>query len=158
MRRRKVIRALEFALEGKQAHPGPSSSLEGLDAETAGTRPDGWPHGIHEILGHIVWWQDLSLRWLAGESVVPPSTPEEAWPVGPGGSETWEATAARFREGLERAREAALAEDLEAPMPVLPETTRLECLHVLAAHNSYHLGQIVMLRRLLGAWPPPGGP
>ena len=30
-------------------------------------------------------------------------------------------------------------------------------LHTIASHNSYHLGQIVLVRQLLGAWPPPGG-
>jgi hypothetical protein len=33
----------------------------------------------------------------------------------------------------------------------------MEVLYQLAAHNSYHVGQIVVLRQALGAWPPPGG-
>jgi hypothetical protein len=37
------------------------------------------------------------------------------------------------------------------------EKSRLEMLHTIAGHNSYHVGQVVLLRQLLAAWPPPSG-
>jgi uncharacterized damage-inducible protein DinB len=37
------------------------------------------------------------------------------------------------------------------------KSSPLQMLHAIAAHNSYHLGQVVVLRQMLGAWPPPSG-
>ena len=62
-------------------------------------------------------------------------------------------------EGL-RGLEALLADrEFELDGVAEPDrgTTVREELLMLQGHNSYHLGQIVMLRQELGAWPPPRG-
>jgi uncharacterized damage-inducible protein DinB len=59
-----------------------------------------------------------------------------------------------FRSGLDSLEQRARKEDLVARRG---KETRLGMLHTMASHNSYHGGQVVFLRQMLGAWPPPSG-
>jgi uncharacterized damage-inducible protein DinB len=84
------------------------------------------------------------------------------WPtVVPG---TWTDVRERFLAGLERA--AALGGPAEAPdrpldppieFPLLARYTLRDALVHVANHNAHHLGQIIVLRQLMGLWPPPSG-
>ena len=60
----------------------------------------------------------------------------------------------RFLEGL--AALESRADEMDLATPRGPKTV-LEMLQLIASHNSYHMGQIALIRRSLGAWPPPGG-
>lgn len=68
----------------------------------------------------------------------------------------WRAVVNRFLDGLSAAREAAQP-DMTESLAARAEESRVEVLQSLIGHNSYHLGQIVVLRQLLCAWPPPSG-
>jgi len=153
-----LSQVLQNALQGKGAHVNPTDALDGLDWVLAGQRPAGSPHTIWEILQHMIFWQDFFVAWIRGERPSMPATAAESWPdrSAPKDAVEWESAVARFKAGLT----AALAEaegNLEATLTGSPGHTRAEALIQLIGHNSYHLGQIVLLRRLLGAWPPPGG-
>jgi uncharacterized damage-inducible protein DinB len=70
----------------------------------------------------------------------------------------------RFLEGLARALLVALDQEagvrrLDPPIefPPLANYTVADAVTHIAMHNAHHLGQIITLRRILGAWPPPGG-
>jgi uncharacterized damage-inducible protein DinB len=148
--------ALLRALSGEGAHVGAGKVLAGLDHERAGARPEGAPHTAFQIVNHLVFWQDHALAWLAGEKPPTPAHDAESWPgpERPADRAAWEEAAARFAAGLARLRRHAGEDDLAARRG--PKTV-LYILQVVAAHNSYHLGQVVFLRQQLGAWPPPGG-
>jgi uncharacterized damage-inducible protein DinB len=60
----------------------------------------------------------------------------------------------RFRRGLSALRDRVAGEDLLAKRGT---RTHLALLRAMASHNSYHAGQVVVLRQLLGSWPPPSG-
>lgn len=151
-----VRAALERALTGEGAHVGSAKILDGLDFERAGERPAGSPHSVFQVVNHLVFWQDHALAWLAGEKPRTPAHDAESWPgpERPADTVAWTEAAGRFAAGLERLRRHAAEDDLaelRGPKPVL------YVLQIVAAHNSYHLGQVVLLRQQLGAWPPPGG-
>jgi uncharacterized damage-inducible protein DinB len=139
---------------------GPRAALDGLTAELAERPIPGAPHTIAELVAHLAFWQD----WFAGrcDGTAGPMPPSAAigWPAPEPGR--WEALRQRFLDGLERV--AALgtgdpARPLDPPIefPPLAGITVGEVIVHVAAHNAHHLGQIVLLRQLLGAWPPPAG-
>lgn len=141
-------------LDGTGAHAAALDCVDDLDEATAGAVPDGWPHSCHRILLHIVYWQDLFLARLEGRPAPLPAHAEDGWPAP--GRNRWTDTVGRFARGLEAAKSQA-GGALEEPIADWRGIRRGEGLAIVAQHNSYHLGQIVMLRRVLGAWPPPAG-
>lgn len=148
--------ALVRALTGEGAHVGAPKALDGLDWRLAGARPAGSPHGVFQIVNHLVFWHDHALAWLAGEKPATPAHDADSWPgpPAPASAEEWQEAAARFAGGLERLCRHAREDDLFARRG--PKSV-LYVLQISAAHDGYHLGQVVLLRQQLGAWPPPSG-
>lgn len=150
-------KVLRQALSGRGAHVGVTAACEGLDWRTAGLCPDGAPHSIFEIVNHMVYWQDFSLRWLAGDKPPSPRRAAQSWPGGqqPADAQDWDRTFEQLRRGLAELERWAAGEE---PLSERGSgKTTLEILQMIATHNSYHIGQVAALRQLLGSWPPPGG-
>ena len=147
------------ALRGKKAHVDPVRALSDLSAESAASPPAVGVHSAHEVLAHMVYWQDLLLQAARGEHVTWPQKAAEGWEDRPREVRlsTWGPLVARFQAGLAEAEHLARTADLERPLANWEGASVLSALSILASHNSYHLGQIVMARQLAGHWPPPGG-
>jgi uncharacterized damage-inducible protein DinB len=137
------------ALSGYYAHMDVRKSLEGVEARMAGGRPPGAPHSIHQIVNHMIFWQDFFLERLAGTPVPEPDEDRWPWAAEPESAQEWQRVVATFFAGLDRAVEFARAADLGALVAGSQDTTRLEALRTIASHNSYHAGQIVLLRQLI---------
>ena len=152
-------RVVQHALSGEGQHVAVTKALEGLDADTAGQRPAGSPHSVFQLLQHMIYWQELYLRRLRGDDAAGPEHAEQGWPGAewPVSGGEWFATIERFRRGWTDATVIAEREDLSEPLPRWGGRPRYEGLLGLASHNSYHIGQVVVVRRMLGSWPPPGG-
>ncbi|WP_424950941.1 DinB family protein [Deinococcus sp.] len=145
--------ALERLLDEGSAFVPPSRALEGLDAALACHRLEGAPHTVAEIVAHLRFWQMYTLRLARGEHADSPEHAAGGWP----GVEAdgWDALRRAFLDGLAETKRVAREEDLSRVVRGR-ETLGYELtLHVM--HNAVHLGQVILLRRLLGAWPPPGG-
>lgn len=147
---------IEHALTGKGAHVGSIGVFDGLDWKLAGLRPAGAPHSLFQLLSHLVFWQDWVAKWLGGETPPVPKHAAGSWPVepNPASKEDWERTVKVFREGLKALEHGARTTDL---LNKRGKKSRLEMLQSIASHNSYHLGEAVFLRQILGSWPPPSG-
>ena len=141
---RQIVRQ---ALSGRGAHALVEEIGDGLDWRAAGRRVDGSPHTVFEIVRHMVYWQRFCLDWIDREKPPTPEHASESWP-GPAAPADQAAWADAQLDS--RAQEA----DLEA---VRHGKSLLEVLQLIASHNSYHCGQIALLRRQIGEWPPPGG-
>jgi uncharacterized damage-inducible protein DinB len=139
----------------------PRHTLDGLTPELADRRVPGAPHTIAEIVAHLTFWQ----HWFAGRcdgSAGPmPQSAATGWPApDPGG---WDGLRRAFLDGLERLVVIGTAGDracrLDPPIefPPLADITVGEVITHVASHNAHHLGQVVLLRQMLGAWPPPAG-
>jgi uncharacterized damage-inducible protein DinB len=146
-------KAIARALAGRSAHLDPARVFVGLDWKVVGTRPEGVAHSLFQLVNHMVFWQDWTVIWLDGKK--PPST-AGSWRGNhaPGSREEWDLAVRRFRSGLDELTRRARDTDL---LSRRGKTSRLEMLHTVASHNSYHAGQVVVLRQMLGAWPPPSG-
>jgi uncharacterized damage-inducible protein DinB len=130
--------------------------FSGLDAKAAGARPGNLPHSLFQILNHIAYWQDWVVKWLDGERPRVPRHASGSWPgaMAPANAAEWQRSVRRFQTGLKELERRSRTADLPA---LLGKQTRLEMLHAIASHNSYHTGQAVALRQMLGKWPPPSG-
>ncbi len=141
------------------AHVAPAAALDALNAADAERRVARARHSIAEIVAHMSFWQEWFCDRCEGGGSPPPARAAEGWPAVSAGS--WPETHRRFLAGLERA--ASLAMPLEraiAPaieFPPLAAYTVQDALEHMAQHNSHHLGQVVILRQLMGLWPPPSG-
>jgi uncharacterized damage-inducible protein DinB len=151
-----IRKVLDYALAGKGAHVAAQKIFDGLDWKLAGTRPEGAAHSIFQILNHLTFWQDWVVKWLAGKKPPIPKHASGSWPGGasPSNRKEWEAAVRNFRKGLEQLAKAPQKANL---LEKRAKSSPLQMLHAIAAHNSYHLGQVVVLRQMLGAWPPPSG-
>jgi uncharacterized damage-inducible protein DinB len=153
-------------LYGKGAHANPVACVEDLSAELAGRHADNVPHSVWQIVWHVNFWMDYELRRIRGEVPRYPVHAAESWPTGAPPSEVeWKKEIARFAELIGSL--AAMAEgdavELNREVPAMHPKQEARTSTVLAilwqtlAHNSYHVGQIALVRRALGAWPPSGG-
>jgi uncharacterized damage-inducible protein DinB len=152
---RKILdKAVACALSGKGAHVETKTVLAALDWNLAGIRPESAPHSVYQLLNHMLFWQEWVVKWLDGERPPIPKHASVGWPgdAAPASREEWEGAVRRFRNGLEvltrRSRQADLFSEHG-------RKSLLEMLQIIALHNSYHAGQVVLLRQALGAWPPP---
>jgi uncharacterized damage-inducible protein DinB len=154
---------------GRGAHVNPLACVEDISAEVAARRVAGYPHSIWQIVEHMNFWMDHDLGNISGQNRPYPDHAVESWPIHPlladgsrAADEAWQAARRRFIDLL-----ATLAGMAESDAIVLErkvqhfgvdqcarESTVNDMLWQIAAHNSYHAGQIVLLRRQLGAWPP----
>lgn len=151
---------------GKGAHTDATAIVEGVSDEQAGALPGGAPNSIFQLVSHVNYWIDYELRRMAGQDPAYPEHAAESWPGSavPRTGE-WETTVARFKVLLDEM--AALSRDAtarERAVSVVSSenyanqgSTIGEVLYQTAVHNSYHLGQVAFLRRMLGIWPPAGG-
>jgi uncharacterized damage-inducible protein DinB len=154
-------------LRGKGAHVDPVVSLADVPAAVAGRTVEGYPHSISQIVGHMNYWMEYELRRIAGKRPAYPEHAIESWPsaVAPASEAEW----VRAREELAACldRLAAVSESapkvLNAPveaMHVKEEPRSLSVQSVLwqiLVHNSYHAGQIALMLRCFGLWPPRTG-
>jgi uncharacterized damage-inducible protein DinB len=160
------VNELEEVLIGESYAAAPAIILEALDEELVHRVPQGAPHSIYEEVWHMAFWQQLTLDWISGIETPYPPSPRDGFPtVLDVLHETWKELRTRFLREAERC--AAVAGDtarLEMPVrcpsrpgqPVRVMTVR-DQLESLGAHNAYHLGRVVLMRQLIGSWPPPSG-
>jgi len=159
-------RALTELLRGNGAHADPLACVEDISCDLAARQVAGFPHSIAQLLFHMNYWMDYDLRRIRGEKPPYPAHNSESFPATAAlANAEWKRWQARFAALLNDT--AALAGSDRAELDRQVETTHpshlqrdhtLEAvLWQLVAHNSYHIGQIAIIRRFLGAWPPRGG-
>jgi len=150
---------LEEALRGKYAHVEPLHALEGLSAELASHKLSVGIPSCWEILYHMEYWQELILASLRGEIVEWLEHATEGWSttVNNGDDSDWNQLVEHFSNGLKEAEKLSQERELMRSLQGWQNISAAEALQILTIHNSYHLGQLVLLRKQLSCWPPPGG-
>ena len=153
---RRLVAHLHELLRGGHAHASFVDVVARWPAGLRGTLPPGAAHTAWQLVEHLRICQSDILEFSRSASHVSPKFPEGYWPTSatPPSAEAWDRSVAAFgadREAME-ALVADPATDLLARIPHGDGQTILREALMLADHNSYHLGQLVLLRRLLGAW------
>jgi len=143
-------------LEGGEAHADLQRAFSELPEAQRGVKPAGAPHTAWQLLEHFRIAQWDILEFSRDPKHVSPQFPEGYWPVSdaPPSAEAWDKSVAAVERDLAAMKKLVSnpKTDLFAPIAHGDGQTILREALLLADHNAYHLGQFVLLRRLLGAW------
>ncbi len=160
-------RALTELLHGKGAHADPVACVEDISVELALRHVAGFPHSIGQLVFHMNYWMDYELRRIRGERPKYPEHSSESFPSShaPADETEWVGLRKRFSALLSDFEVLANSsrQELDRQIETVHEGDQkiagtLEAvLWQMVVHNSYHVGQIALIRRTLGAWPPKGG-
>ena len=143
-------------LRSGNAHVAFDDALKNFPAKLRGTKPDGAEHTVWQLLEHMRIAQRDILEFSRSAKHVSPKWPEGYWPKAekPPNSSAWTQSIVSFKKDLKAMQK--LVEDpktdLHARIPHGTGQTIFREALLVADHNAYHLGQLVLLRRLLGAW------
>ena len=158
MNNEKTLRQqLAKMLDWGEAHVDFNTALADLPFEQQGRQPAGVPYSAWQLLEHmrIALWDIV--EFTCGSQHTSPKWPEGYWPasVAPPDDEAWKHSVASFLADLEGMRKliADPARDLFQPLANGTGQTLLREALLAADHNAYHLGQLVLVRKALGAWP-----
>lgn len=143
-------------MKGGQAHADFDTVIKGIPEDLRGKRPKGCPHSPWELLEHMRIAQSDILEFSRDAKHVSPPWPEGYWPnsPAPSSSSAWSKSVKAFRTDLEAMCDLVKipATDLYAKIAHGDGQTILREALLIADHNSYHIGQLVLARRLLGGW------
>jgi hypothetical protein len=143
-------------LDGGAAHLDLDSALAGLDPELRAVRPEGLPYSPWQLLEHLRICQRDILDFSRSADHPKLNWPADYWPESPAPPDdlAWDRSVAELRRDAKAMRDLVLdpGTDLLAPLPWGTGQSIAREAMLLADHNAYHLGQLVVVRRLLGAW------
>ncbi len=140
-------------LRGGLAHITFDEAVRGFPLDRVGVRPRGLPHSAWELLEHIRLAQVDILHFSQSADYVSPPFPEGYWPpsAAPERPSQWAASIRRYRKDLAEF-EALILEPKHSLVRKFPWGTGQNLLreaHTIADHTSYHLGQLVLVRKLV---------
>lgn len=138
----------------QDAHVSFEAAVAGLDHDAVNRRPDGFPHSPWQLLEHLRRTQRDILEFCTKSDYRELQWPADYWPAPDttASAADWQASVDAFRADLEALQTLAQEADLFARIPHGSGQTYLRELLLVADHNAYHVGQLVAVRRLLGAW------
>lgn len=147
---------LRKLLDWEDAHAGFDAATRGIPPKLRGKAPKGLPHSPWQLLEHLRRCQWDILDFCRNPGYVEVKSMAEYWPesAAPPSAAAWKRSIAEVRR--DRAALEKMAEDehcdLFAKIPHGTGQTILRELLLVADHNAYHVGQLVLVRRLLGIW------
>ena len=151
--REQLVRFMDW----EEAHVGFDKAIDSIPADLRGARATGIEHTIWQLLEHIRIAQEDILDFCVNDKYRHTMKwPEDYWPKNPAppSADAWEQSIAAVKR--DRAQFVALAKntaDLYALVPTgKGHQSYIRALLLVNDHNAYHLGQIVAVRRALGAW------
>jgi hypothetical protein len=143
-------------LKGGNAHLKFEEVVKDFPERLRGKKPEGQPHTAWRLLEHMRIAQWDILEFSRNPKHDSPEFPEGYWPQSdaPPGAAAWEKSVKQFRADLKAMQDlvAAPKTDLYARISWGDGQTILREALLVADHNAYHLGELLMVRRLLGAW------
>ena len=149
-----VVRLLDW----HEAHATFDAAVSGLPSELRGRQPPGLPYSPWQLIEHIRLAQRDILEFCIEPRYGERDWPEDYWPTRaePPTPRSWDESVAAFRADR-KALQAFVRDgktDLGSRIPHGTGQTYLRSVLLVADHTSYHVGQLVAVRRLVGAWPP----
>ena len=145
---------LLYLLKGGGAHVSFDDAMGDWPVQLVGAKVANFPHTAWMLLEHLRLAQWDILEFSRNSKHVSPAWPEGYWPASeaPANEKAWKASMAAFKKDL-RAMQRLVADrrvDLYARIPWGDGQTILREALLVADHNAYHLGQLVMLRKSIG--------
>jgi hypothetical protein len=142
-------------LDGGHAHAGFEAAIKGIPPALRARTPKGLPYSPWQLLEHmrLALWDILEFSRSAGH--VSPPWPEGYWPTQACTESAWRKSVRAFRDDMQAMKGLVSdpASDLMARIPWGDGQTLLREALLVADHNAYHVGELIVVRRLLGIWP-----
>lgn len=141
-------------LNGGSAHAGFDEAIKDLPAKLRGVKPDNLPYSIWQLVEHIRIAQWDMLKFSEDEKHRSPKWPEEYWvkETAPKDDAAWIESIKQIDQDREEFIRLLNKGDIYKAIPHgNGQSILLEALQI-ADHNAYHTAEIIIIRRLLGAW------
>ena len=143
-------------IDWEEAHVPFDRAVKGIPPSMRGVVPNGWEHSAWQLVEHIRIAQADILEFSITAKYKAKKWPDDYWPKvsAPRNAAAWSTSIAEIRKDRKKLQQLAKNPriDLTAEIPHGTGQTYLRELLLVAAHNSYHIGQIVSLRKQLGIW------
>jgi uncharacterized damage-inducible protein DinB len=144
---------LSHAMQGDEAHLLFAAAVKDFPADSYGAKPAGAPHTAWQLLEHMRIAQHDILEFSRDPKYKSPKFPEGYWPEteAPPDAKAWQASVRSFERDARELEELMqdTQQDLFKPFTHGDGQNLLREALVVAGHNSYHLGQLVFLKKLL---------
>ena len=143
-------------LSSGEAHVDFDRAVKGIPVKLRGVRPKGLPYSLWQLLEHLRLAQRDILDFCRNPRYRAPKWPDDYWPAKPvpPTARAWGRSVAAFRADR-RAFARLISRPSLDPYANIPHgdgQTYLREILLAADHAAFHLGEIVAVRRLLGAW------
>lgn len=151
--REQLVRILDW----EESHVGFDTAVDGIPTDKRGARARGFEHSPWQLLEHMrIAQEDILDFCLNPQYAHQLKWPDDYWPKDPAppSATGWDDSVASFKRAREKLKQLARdTGDLIAQVPTGKNNqTYLRAILLVADHNSYHLGQLVAVRRALGVW------
>lgn len=144
-------------LDGGEAHARWRDVLANMPGNLQGVKPEGAPHTAWQLLEHMRIAQWDILEFSRNSKHVSPPFPDGYWPAteAPPDSVAWQKSVDSFGRDLAEMRKLVADSKTNLFERIAHGQGQIILREALLAadHNAYHLGQIVLVRKMLGAWP-----
>ncbi len=144
-------------LAWEDAHAGLDAALKGFPEGDRGTQPAGLPYSGWQLLEHMRLTQKDILDFCVSPDYKELEWPRDYWPrsAEPPSAGAWDESVRQYREDRRALQQLATNPDVDlgARVPHGNGQTYIRELLLVADHTAYHVGQLILVRRLLGSWP-----
>jgi hypothetical protein len=149
-----LIREIIKFLQDGGAHASLDDALSGLPAALRGKKPDNLPYSIWQLVEHIRIAQWDMLEFCKDANHKSLKWPEEYWPkeTSPANDSAWENSITQINADLEEFIQLLNSANIYQKLPHGQGQSILREALQIGDHNAYHIAEIIMIRRLLGAW------
>jgi hypothetical protein len=148
-----LVSELTKLLLGGNAHASFQDAIKGLNHRLRGVKPDNMPYSIWQLVDHIRIAQWDMLQFSKDANHKSPNWPDEYWPkeTEPA-DDAWNGSIEQIESDLDEFIELLEHSNIYQPLEHGDGQTILSEALQIADHNSYHIGEIVAVRRVLGDW------
>jgi uncharacterized damage-inducible protein DinB len=147
---------LSKQLAWEDAHASFDAAVANVPVEARGQQPAGVPHSLWQIVEHLRRAQHDILDFCRNADYQELKWPDDYWPPSPEPPQAgaWDESIAQYREDRRAFQDLTLDPDIDlyARIPHGSGQTYLREILLAADHAAYHVGQLVLVRRLLGIW------
>ncbi len=149
-----LIAELIKLLKGGNAHAGFDEAIKDLPHDLRGTKPGKLPYSIWQLVEHIRIAQWDMLEFSKHEAHISPEWPDDYWVKdnAPADEAEWEKSIKQINDDREEFIRLLTSEDIYKRIPHGEGQSILREALQIADHNAYHVAEIIVIRRLLGAW------
>ena len=149
-----IRKNLLASLQGRNAHISFEETIKGFPDDYYNKRISGIQYSCWDLLEHLRLAQWDILDFILNSEYQSKTWPDSYWPKDKGNAQKWKRSVKDFL--IDRKKLEAMVEDktidLYGPIQHAPDYTIFREIVLVIDHNSYHTGQLLMLRRALGIW------